>query len=148
MDGFIQRYILIELIRIFYRAILYTDSTTRAFLLINILGFFSQRYLKVSCFPYYTVNFSIGEDFYIWMPADLDQLWREYSHGAVIGGKGLVKLGHVAPDARRFFNQVNLKTSSSKIKRGLNTADPSTNNHYVSNISVSRTVTKLLNFFF
>ena len=59
-----------------------------------------QRYVKVSCFPFYTFNFSIGEDFYIWMPADLDQLGCEYSHGAVIGRKGLVKLGHMAANGR------------------------------------------------
>jgi hypothetical protein len=81
------------------------------------------------------------------MPADLDQLGCEYSHGAVIGGKGFVKLGHVAPDARRFLDQVNLKTCTSEVKGGLNTADPSANNHDVSKITVSETFTKLLNIF-
>jgi len=112
MDGFILRYFLIKLIRVFDRAVFYTGSTTRAFALYNISGLFNQCYLKVSFFPFYTVNFSIGQDLYIWMPADLDQLWGEDSHGAVIGGKGLVKLGHMAPNARRFLNQVNLKTSN------------------------------------
>ena len=69
------------------------------------------------------------------MPADLDQFGVEYSHGAVIGRKGLVQLGHMAPDARRFFNQVNFKTGSRQIKRGLNTADPSADYHDVSIIS-------------
>ena len=82
------------------------------------------------------------------MPADLDQFGCKYSHGAVIGRKGLVKLGHMAADGRRFFNQVNLKTSRGKIKRGLNTADPSPDNHDVSEMTVSKTFTKLLNIFF
>ena len=56
------------------------------------------------------------------MPADLDQFGCEYSHGAVIGGEGLVELGHMAPDARRFLDQIDLKTRSGEIKRGLNTA--------------------------
>jgi hypothetical protein len=30
------------------------------------------------------------------MPADLDQFRREDSHGTVIGGIGLVQLGHLA----------------------------------------------------
>ena len=136
MDGFIRRYFLIKLIGIFDRAVFYTGSTTRAFVSIMYLGFLSQRYLKVSCFPCYTVNFSIGQDLYIGMPADLDQLGSQYSHGAFIGGKGLVKLGHMAPDARRFLNQVNLKPAVGKIKSGLNTADPSTDNHDVSKITV------------
>jgi hypothetical protein len=82
------------------------------------------------------------------MPADLDQFGRKYSHGAVIGGEGLVKLGHMAADARRFFNQVDLKTGSGKIKRGLYTAYPTANNHYVSKITVSKTFTKLFDLFF
>jgi len=148
MDCLILRYFLIILIRVFDRAVLYTGSTTRAFVLYDISGLFDQRYLEVSYFPCYTVNFSISEDLYIGMPADLDQFGCEYSHGAVIGGKGLVKLGHMAPNGRRFLNQVNLKTRTGKIKRRLNTADPSTHNHDIANITVSKTFTKFLNIFF
>jgi len=148
MDGFIRRYFLIKLIRVFDRAVLDTGGATRAFVLYNVSGLSDQGNLKVSCFPFYTVNFSIRQDFYVWMPADLDQFGRKYSHGAVIGGKGLVKLGHMAPDARGFLNQVNPKTRSGKIKRGLNTADPSTNNHHIAKITVRETFIKLFNLFF
>ena len=82
------------------RAVLYAGSTTRAFVLDNVSGLFIQGDLEVSCFPFYTVNFSIGQDLYIGMPADLDQFGREYSHGAVIRGIGLVKLGHLAANGR------------------------------------------------
>jgi len=82
------------------------------------------------------------------MPADLDQFGREYSHGAVIGGKGLVELGHMAADGRRFFNKVNFKTRNGEIKRSLNTADPSTQHHDIAKIAVSKTLAKLLDFFF
>ena len=140
MDRFILRYVLIKFIRVFDRAVFCTGGTTRALVLQNIPGLFSKRYLKVSYFSLYTVNFSIGENLYIGMPADLDQLGCEYSHGAVIGRKGLVKLGHMAPDARRFLDQVHLKTSSGKIKRGLNAADPSTDHHDVSEVAVSETL--------
>jgi len=100
MDGFILRYFLIKLIRVLDRAVFYTGSTTRAFVLYNVSGLLDQGYLKLSCFPFYTVNFSIGQDLDVGMPADLDQFGREYSHGAVIGGKGLVKLGHMAANGR------------------------------------------------
>jgi hypothetical protein len=135
MDGFILRYFLIKLIRVFDRTVFYTGGTTRAFFLQNIPGLFIQRYLKVPRFAFYTVNFSIGEDLYVWMPADLDQFGREYSDGAVIGRKGLVKLGHMAANGRRFVDQVYLKTRRGKIKRGLNTADPSTDNHHIAKIA-------------
>ncbi len=82
------------------RAVLHTGSTTRAFVLYNVSGLFIQDDIEVSCFPFYTVNFSKGQDLYIGMPADLDQFGREYSHGAVIRGIGLVKLGHMAANGR------------------------------------------------
>ena len=83
------------------------------------------------------------------MPADLDQFRREYSHGAVIGGIGLVKLGHMAANGRSLLNQINLKARSGKIKGGLNTADPPTDNHDVSKIAVCGTYKKIsFNWFF
>ena len=100
MDGFIRRYVLIIWIRDQDRAVFYAGCTTRAFVLYNVSGLLDQGYFKVFCFPFYTVNFSIGKDLDIGMPADLDQFGREYSHGAVIGGIGLVKLGHMAANGR------------------------------------------------
>ena len=108
VDGFILRYFLIKLIRVFDRAIFYTGRTTRAFALYNISGLFEQGDLEVSCFSFYTVNFSIAQDLYVGMPADLDQFGREYSDGAVIGGKGLVKLGHHPSNRGRTVNQVDI----------------------------------------
>ena len=81
-------------------AVFCTGTTTRAFVLYDVSGLFSQVYGEVSCFPFYTLNFSIGQDLYVGMPADLDQFGRKYSHGAVIGGIGLVQLGHLAADGR------------------------------------------------
>ena len=82
------------------RAVFYTGRAPCAFVFYNVSGFLGQTYLKVSCFPFYAVNFSIGQDLYIGMPADLDQFGRKYSHGAVICGKSLVKLGHVTANGR------------------------------------------------
>ncbi len=144
MDGFVLRYLLIILIRILDRAVFHADRAARAFVFPDISGLFGQRYLEVSCFPFYAFNFGIGENLYIGMPADLDQFRCEYSHRAVVGRKGLVKLGHMAADARRFLNQVNLKTGSGKIKGGLNAADPSADDHHISKIPVSAVFTKLL----
>jgi hypothetical protein len=148
MYGFIQRYILIILIRVLDGAIFYTGSTTSTFMLENIPWLLGQAYSKVSRLTFYTVDFSIGEDLYVGMPADLDQLGRQYSHGAVIGGKGLVQLRHMAANARGLFNQVNLKTGRGKIKRGLNAADSSTDNHYVAYIVLFKALAELPEFLF
>jgi len=147
MDGPILRYFLIELIRVLDRAVFYTGRTTPAFVLQNIPGLLGQSYLEVSCFAIYTVNVSIGQDFYVGMPADLDQFGRKYSDGAVIGGKGLVKLGHMAANGRCLVHQIDLKTRSGKIKRGLDPADPSTDNHYITKMTACEASTKLLNVF-
>ena len=135
MYSFVHGYILVKWIRIFHRTIFNTGGTSRALVFNNISRPCFQGYLKITLFPFYGINFCKCENLYVWMPADLDQFRRENSHRAVIGRKGLVKLGHMAANARSFLNQVNLKTGSGKIKRGLNSADPSADNHYVSKIS-------------
>jgi hypothetical protein len=82
------------------RAVFYAGGTARTFFLYNVSGLLDQGYPKVACFTFYTVNLGIGQDLDIGMPADLDQFGSEYSHGAVVGGIGLIKLGHMAADGR------------------------------------------------
>jgi hypothetical protein len=79
------------------------------------------------------------------MPADLDQLGRQNSHRTVIGWKGFVKLGHVAADAGRLLDQVNLKPRCGKIERCLNAADSSTYHQDVAKIAVCGTPEKSFN---
>jgi hypothetical protein len=143
MDGFIFRYFLVKDIGVHYRAVFYTGSTTRTFVLNNVAGLFNQRYFEVSRFPLYSFNFGIGKNFYIGMPADLDQFRREYSDGAFIGRKGLIQLGHMAADGRRSVNQVNFKTGRSQIQGGLNTADSSADNHYITKITAGKSFNEL-----
>ena len=113
MNGFILRNFLIKLVGVFYRAIFHTGSTTRAFILDNISGLFNQSYFEVSCFPFDTINFGISQDLYIRMPSNLDELRSEYSYGAVVGGKGLIELGHMPADGRRLVDKVHFKTRRS-----------------------------------
>ena len=100
MDRFIRRQILIIRVRSRDRTVFYTNCTTRAYILYDVSGFFYKGYPEVSRLPINAVNLRIGKDLYVRMPADLDQFWRKNSHGALIGGKGLVKLGHMAADGR------------------------------------------------
>jgi hypothetical protein len=78
------------------------------------------------------------------MPADLDQFGRKYSYGAVIGGKGLVKLGHMAANGRCLVHQIDLETRRGKIKRGLDPADPSTDNHYITKMTAFETLANIV----
>jgi hypothetical protein len=140
MHGFILGYFLIKRIRVYDRAVLYTGRTARALVLQNVPGLSCQSDLKVPCFSLYTLNVSIRQDLYIGMPADLDQFGRENSYRAVIGGKGLVELGHVAANGGRLVHQINLETRSGKVKRGLHPADPSTDHHHVAKIAAPETL--------
>ena len=73
MDSLVARYFLVELIRVLDRAVFHTGRTTGAFVLQDIPGLSDQGNPKVSCLASYTVNVSIGQDFYVGVPADLDQ---------------------------------------------------------------------------
>jgi hypothetical protein len=54
------------------------------------------------------------------MSTDIHQLGRENSQRAVIGGKGLIQLGHLPADARQAFHHVGRKPHFRKIQGGLN----------------------------
>jgi len=82
------------------------------------------------------------------MPADLDQFGCKYSDGAVIGGKGLVQLGHLAANGRCPVDQIDLKTRCREVERGLNTADSPTDNHHITAMTVYGTIIELVFFHF
>jgi hypothetical protein len=73
MDRFIRRQVLVVWIRDLDRTVFDTGRTARAFVLDNVPGLFIQGDPEVSRFSCYTVNFGIGQDLYIGVPADLDQ---------------------------------------------------------------------------
>jgi hypothetical protein len=148
MHGLVVGDILVEAIGILHRAILHAGGAAGTLVFDDVARLFGQRDRKVACLSADTVDFGVGENFDVGMPADLDQFGREDSHGAVIGGIGLVKLGHMAANGRGLLDQINLITNFGKIKRGLNAADPSTDNHYISEIAVCKTFAKLFNLFF
>jgi hypothetical protein len=68
-------------------------------------------------------------DFDVDVPADLDQLWGDDSHGTVVSGKGLVDLSHLAANGRTLFNQVDIIARVGGIQRSLYPGDASPYNH-------------------
>jgi hypothetical protein len=67
-----------------------------------------QLYFEVPLFPGNAFYLGEGQKLNVEMPADLDQFGREDSHGTVVGGEGLVQLGHDATDGRRPFHKVDI----------------------------------------
>jgi hypothetical protein len=73
MDGFIGGEILVVRIRDLDRTVLDTHRTAGAIVFDDITGLFIQGNREVPCFTLHAVDFSIGENLYVGMPADLDQ---------------------------------------------------------------------------
>ncbi len=57
------------------------------------------------------------------MPADLDQSGRDRSHGAVIGGEGLVELCHDPTNGGFAVCQIDLDASRCQIESGRHPAN-------------------------
>ncbi|VBB42355.1 hypothetical protein TRIP_B200495 [uncultured Desulfatiglans sp.] len=74
-------------------------------------------------------DFSAGDQIDIQMPADLDQLRRDNSHGAVIGGKCLVEFAHHTADGGRLLDQMDKISGIREIQRRLHPRDPTAYNH-------------------
>jgi len=69
-------------------------------------------------------------DFNVNVPADLDQLGGNNSHGTVISGEGLIKLGHHPTNGWLLFNHMDQISGISKIQGGLHPGDTATYHHY------------------
>ncbi len=124
------------MVRIFGRTIFHAVGAARAIIFDNVPGLFRERDVKISRLPIDSINFRVGEDFNVRMPADLDQLGCENSHRAVVGREGLVELRHVPTDAGRFLDQVDLKASVGEIERRLNAADATADHHHIADVIV------------
>ena len=77
---------------------------------IDASGTLLDFHFKIACGPLHRFQIRIGDQFNVQMPADLDQFGRDDSHGAVVGGKGLVQLGHGTPDGWALFQKVDVIT--------------------------------------
>jgi hypothetical protein len=76
------------------------------------------------------LQFGEGVNIDVAVPADLDQLGGNDSHGAVIGGEGLVQLGHNPANSRPFFHQVDIISGVGQIQGGLHPGDAAPDHHY------------------
>jgi hypothetical protein len=61
--------------------------------------------------PIATDAINIGESnkVDVGVPADLDQLGRDNSHGTLVGGEGLIELGHNPADARGPLHEMHIE---------------------------------------
>ncbi|OPY13067.1 MAG: hypothetical protein A4E69_01837 [Syntrophus sp. PtaB.Bin138] len=136
MDRFVLRDLLIEFIGIHDRAVFHAGGAARAFALVNIPGLLHDGDGEVSRFPLHALHLGIGDHLDIGMPLAFNEFGRFDAHGAVVGGKGLVEMGHLPADGRRFLDKIDLESCRAEIKGRLDPADASTDNHDVAKITV------------
>jgi len=99
---------LVELAGHGHRANLGAITATGALFQVNVAGLFPHGNLEAARLPCYGLHLCKGKKFDVEMPADLDQFWRDDSHGTIVGGEGLVQLGHCPANGGTFFNQIDL----------------------------------------
>ena len=79
---------------------------------------------EVPCFAVDSFHLGKGMDFNICMSLDIDHFRGKDAHGAVVCGKRLVELRHVAADGRFPLYQVDNDSMVCEIESGLDTGNP------------------------
>ena len=97
--------------------------------LIDVAGLAGDIDGKTADFPLDLLDFAEGSQLDVQMPADLDQFRGNDSHRAVIGGKGLVQLGHDPADGRTLLHQVHIVSGVREIEGRLHAGNPSADHH-------------------
>ena len=80
-----------------------------AFVNVNVAGMALDDGRKMPRLPLQLDQFAVSQNLNVVMSGRTDQPRADGTHGAVIGGEGLVQRGHVAADGRFFLDQVHLE---------------------------------------
>jgi len=113
--------------RAFFRA----RPAAGAQIFVHVAGFPLHANFEIASFTADSLDFAVGEKIYFGMPTDIQQLRRENSDSAIIGGERLVELGHSSANAREPFHHMHLDSHFRQVQGGLNSGDPSADNQYV-----------------
>src|SRR5208337_2342991 len=112
---------------VLYGTIRHASPAPRAFRLVHKAWPPLDSDREITRLPLDPFHFAQGEDFNVPVPADLDQPRGHGTHGAVVGGEGLVELGHDPADAGLVLGQVNLDAGGREIEGRLHAADSAAN---------------------
>ena len=92
------------------RTLFRTGAAAGTEIFVYVTGFFAHLELKRTHFTAHLFNLAVGQEIDFGMPTGIQQLGRENSDGAIVSGKGLIQLGHLAANARQRLHQMNLDT--------------------------------------
>ena len=113
-----------------HRADLVALAAGSAFVHIDKTRLFSNGDGEIASLAVNPAHLRLGEQFDVQMASGLHQLGRDDAHGAVVGGEGLVQLGHHAADGRLALHQVDLITAIGQVQRGLDAGDTAADHHH------------------
>ena len=111
-------------------AFLSTETAGNTFRRVHIAWRLNHFHFEIPLFPGNAFHLGEGQKLNVEMPADLDQFGREDSHGTVIGGEGLVQLGHDATDGGGPLHEVDIIAGIGQIQCGLHPGNASTDHHH------------------
>ena len=110
-------------------AFLCTETAGNTFRRVHIAWILNHLHFEIPLFPGNAFHLGKGQKLDVEMPADLDQFGRDNSHGTVIGGEGLVQLGHDATDGGGSLHEVDIIAGIGQIQCGLHPGNASTDHH-------------------
>jgi hypothetical protein len=86
--------------------------------------------VETAFFTVNTLDFRIRHELDVGMPTRGNQFRGDDSHGAVVGGKGLVQLGHHPANTRFPVNEIDLESGFCEIEGSLHPADSGSDDHH------------------
>ena len=92
------------------RTLFRTGAAAGTEVFVHVAGFIAHLELESTHLTAHLFNLAVGQEIDFGMPTGIQQLGRENSDGAIVRGKGLVQLRHLATNARQCFHQVDLDT--------------------------------------
>jgi hypothetical protein len=72
----------------------------------------------------------MGHQIDVEVTARFHKLRTDNAHGTVVGGEGLVQLGHLAADGRLAFHQIDFQSALGQVQGGLDAGDAAPDHHH------------------
>jgi len=105
-----------------------TIPTGSALVRINIAGLLFERQLKAARFPIHIEDVGISQNLDIGVVGQFRQFRAHHTRRAIVGGEGLVELGHDTAHIRLFFYQMHFKAGIGDIQGSLNSCNSAADN--------------------
>jgi hypothetical protein len=111
-------------------ALLGAQAAGDALVHVHVAGGLVQGDREVPLFSLDRGELGEGEQLDVDVPADLDQFGRDDSHGAVVGGEGLIELCHDSANRRGSLHEIHVVAGVRQVQGGLHAGDAAADHHH------------------